>query len=138
MRNIYDDETIGARPGLGLIKLHTPEEVDNTFRNHRGTLLVFVDSACGCSARIARPALQAALQHPERSAMIATVFASTDREATLQARKYFTDQPPSSPAFAFLRDGKLLGMIHRSDIQTSTPAYVTQLLTEMFDRYCRE
>jgi len=136
MHNIYDDERLGAPTAQGMKKLRTPGEVDSAIRSSKGTMLVFVDSNCGCAARVARPALEMALHHRMKPGSITTVFASTDREATAQARKYFTDQPPSSPAFALLRDGKFLGMIHRAEIRTRTSEQVKQMLAEMFERFC--
>lgn len=138
MRDIYDDERLSVSVVQAIKKLRTPGEVDSAVQNTKGTMLVFVDSNCGCAARIARPALEMALNRPTRPDSITTVFASTDREATEQARKYFTGQPPSSPSFALLRDGRFLGMIHRADIRTGTPFQVRQMLSEMFDRFCAE
>ncbi len=123
---------------LGVTELRTPEEVDATLASKKGTTLVFVNSVCGCAGGIARPALGLALSHPRKPDHLTTVFASGDREATARARSYFTDMPSSSPSFAILRDGKLLHMIHRSDIEVRGPQEVAQLLTEAFDKYCAE
>ena len=120
----------------GVKELRTPEEVDALLKNTKGTTLVFVNSVCGCAGGIARPALSRSLQHTTTPDTIATVFASTDREATARAREYFTQQPPSSPSFALLRDGELIEMIHRSDIEMRTPEEVAQLLTYAFDTHC--
>ena len=122
---------------LGVTELRTAEEVDALLAHHTGTALVFVNSVCGCAGGIARPALARALRHDIRPDIVATVFASGDLEATAQARSYFTDMPPSSPSFAFLREGKLVHMIHRSDIEIRTAAEVAQMLIEAFDKYCR-
>ncbi len=122
----------------GAKELVTPEEVDNTLKNTKGTVLVFVNSVCGCAGGIARPALTFAMRHKTLPDTVTTVFASTDREATARARTYFTDQPPSSPSFALLRDGELVKMIHRSDIEIRTPEELTQLLTDTFDTYCNK
>jgi putative YphP/YqiW family bacilliredoxin len=121
---------------LGVKELRTPEEVDALLANRHGTALVFVNSVCGCAGGIARPALGLAVKHHIQPDTIATVFASGDREATMQARSYFTNMPPSSPSFALLRDGKLVHMIHRSDIEIREPQEVAALLTEAFDKYC--
>ena len=121
---------------LGVKELRTPEEVDALLANQHGTALVFVNSVCGCAGGIARPALGLAVKHHIQPDTIATVFASSDREATMQARSYFTNMPPSSPSFALLRDGKLVHMIHRSDIEIREPQEVAALLTEAFDKYC--
>ena len=120
----------------GVKELRTPEEVDTLLKTTKGTTLVFVNSVCGCAGGIARPALSLALQHKTKPDVIATVFASTDREATARTREYFTNQPPSSPSFALLRDGELIEMIHRSDIEMRTPVEVAQLLTKAFDTHC--
>jgi putative YphP/YqiW family bacilliredoxin len=121
---------------FGAKELKTPEEVDATLKNAKGTTLVFINSVCGCAGGIARPALGMALQHDARPEHLTTVFATTDREAAARAREYFTGMPPSSPSFALLRDGKLVHMIHRSDIEGRYPEEVKSQLTAMFDKYC--
>ena len=121
---------------LGVQELRTPEEVDAVLANQKGTALVFVNSVCGCAGGVARPALRLALQHPVKPDVVTTVFASGDREATARAREYFNGMPPSSPSFALLRDGDLVCMIHRSDIETSGPADVAEMLTDAFNKYC--
>src|SRR5262249_2006011 len=120
---------------LGVRELRTPEEVDAVV-NQKGTALIFVNSVCGCAGGIARPALEIAMRHGIKPDTFATVFASTDREATMQARSYFTGMPPSSPSFGPLRDGKLVRMVHRSDIEIRDPYQVASLLTEAFEEYC--
>ena len=122
---------------LGARDLRTPEEVDKLLTGQKGTALIFVNSVCGCAGGVARPALALAMRHAVRPDVIATVFASGDREATMRARSYFTNMPPSSPSFALLRDGKLLQMIHRSDIEIREAAEVAALLTAAFDAHCR-
>jgi len=121
---------------FGVQELRTPEDVDGLLAQSRGTVLVFVNSNCGCAGGVARPALRKAMQHKILPDKITTVFASGDREATAQAREYFVGQPPSSPSFALLRDGQLVEMIHRSDIEMSTPDDVATLLTRAFDAHC--
>lgn len=121
---------------LGVKELTTAEDVDELLAGHKGTVLVFVNSVCGCAGGIARPALRMALTHPAKPDIVATVFASGDYEATSRARSYFTGMPPSSPSFAILRDGKLLQMIHRSDIEVRDAPEVAGLLTTAFDTYC--
>ena len=122
----------------GVKELQTPEEVDTLLKNKKGTTLVFVNSVCGCAGGIARPALAVALKHKIKPDIISTVFASTDREATARAREYFTNQPPSSPSFALMRDGELVEMIHRSDIEMRSAEEVAQLLTDAFDSHCNK
>jgi len=121
---------------LGVDELTTPAEVDTLLADRKGTTLIFVNSVCGCAGGIARPALAMAMKHGVQPDRIATVFASSDREATMRARSYFTGMPPSSPSFALLRDGKLIQMIHRSDIEIREPEEVATLLTTAFDSHC--
>lgn len=120
----------------GVEELRTPEDVDTVLGVSKGTVVVFVNSNCGCAGGVARPALRMAMQHKTLPNKITTVFASGDREATARAREYFVGQPPSSPSFALLRDGKLITMIHRSEIETSTPQDVAAILTRAFDECC--
>ncbi len=136
MHDILMQQIKGEVARLGVTELRTPDEVDALLADRKGTALVFVNSVCGCAGGIARPALGKALQHPVRPDVVATVFASTDREATMRARSYFTGMPPSSPSFALLRDGKLVRMIHRSDIEIRDAAEVAELLTGLFDAEC--
>lgn len=121
---------------LGAQELRTPEEVDTVLPNAKGTMLVVVNSTCGCAAGAARPALAKALQHSNAPDKIVTVFAGLDKEATARAREYFIDQPPSSPSFALMRDGKFIHMIHRYQIEGNTPDQVEATLKQVFDRFC--
>jgi len=121
---------------LGAQELRNPEDVDATLPNAKGTMLVVVNSTCGCAAGAARPALAKAMQHSVTPDKLATVFAGIDREATARARQYFTDQPPSSPSFALMRDGKLIQMIHRYQIEGRTPDQVAATLVQTFDQHC--
>jgi putative YphP/YqiW family bacilliredoxin len=121
---------------LGVTELQTPEEVDALLKNQKGTVLVFVNSVCGCAGGVARPALGLAMKHAARPDVFATVFASSDREATMRARSYFTGMPPSSPSFALLRDGQLVAMVHRSDIEIRDAHEVAGILTNLFDKHC--
>ena len=136
MYDILIQQIINEVTKLGVKELRTPAEVDAVLGNTKGTVLVFVNSVCGCAGGVARPALGLALQHSVKPDVVATVFASGDREATFRARDYFTGMPPSSPSFALLRDGKLVHMIHRSDIEISGPHEVAAMLTSAFDKYC--
>jgi putative YphP/YqiW family bacilliredoxin len=103
---------------LGVTELRTPEAVDAALKEApKGTTLVFVNSVCGCAAGNARPALRLLLEKGPKPDRSFTVFAGQDREATDQARSYFTGMPPSSPCFALLRDGKVAAMLHRHDIE---------------------
>jgi putative YphP/YqiW family bacilliredoxin len=121
---------------LGATELRTRDEVDGAFQNAPGTTLVVVNSTCGCAAGAARPGLALAMKHDVTPDRIVTVFAGQDREATARAREYFTDQPPSSPSFALLRDGRFVDMIHRFQIEGHSPVQIAKHLTEAFDRHC--
>jgi len=136
MYDILIDQIKSEVTRLGVKELRTPEEVDAVLANQTGTALVFVNSVCGCAGGVARPALRMAIQHSVKPDVIATVFASGDREATARAREYFTNMPPSSPSFALLRDGKLVYMIHRSDIEIRDLEEVAGLLAAAFDKHC--
>lgn len=121
---------------VGAQELRTPSDVDAQIPNSKGTVLVVINSTCGCAAGVARPALANALQNSAKPDKIVTVFAGQDKEATAKAREYFTDQPPSSPSFALLKDGKLVQMIHRYQIEGHSIPQVTRTLTEAFDQAC--
>ena len=102
---------------LGVKELKTPAEVDAALKGVKGTALVFVNSVCGCAAGNARPALKILMEKGPKPDHAYTVFAGQDREATDKARSYFGGQPPSSPCFALLKDGTVVGMLHRHDIE---------------------
>ena len=102
---------------LGVKELKTPAEVDAALSGAKGTSLVFVNSVCGCAAGNARPALKILMEKGPRPDHAYTVFAGQDREATDKARAYFTGQPPSSPCFVLLKDGAVVGILHRHDIE---------------------
>ena len=123
---------------LGVEELRTPETVDETIQNTEGTIMVVVNSICGCAAGKARPGVALALQHSVRPDRVATVFAGADVEATERARSYFTGYPPSSPSVALLKDGKLVYMMERSQIEGKNPSQIAQELTRAFDDYCSE
>lgn len=122
---------------LGAKELRTPDEVDATLPNHKGTMLVVVNSTCGCAGGTARPALAKALDSPVKPSSLVTVFASTDRDATARVREYFgADVPPSSPSFALMKDGKLVEMVHRHQIQGHTIDQVSDTLVNIFNKHC--
>lgn len=121
---------------IGFEELRTPEEVDEALQNSTGTTLVFVNSVCGCAGGIARPAAALALHHDSRPDRLVSVFAGQDKEATARAREYFDDFPPSSPSVWLMKDGKLVAMLHRSDIEGHTAEHVAGRLREIFDTYC--
>ena len=121
---------------LGFRELRTPQEVDLLLGERKGTVLVAVNSICGCAAGRARPGLAMALAHKVRPEVLATVFAGQDLAATDQARRYFTGYLPSSPQIALLRDGDLVFMMERHEIERRTSAEIAEVLTGAFDRFC--
>jgi putative YphP/YqiW family bacilliredoxin len=121
---------------IGFQELRTPAEVDAVLTKTGGTVLVVVNSICGCAAGRARPALAMALENPARPEVLTTVFAGQDTDATTQARSYFTGYPPSSPSVALLRDGKLVFMLERKEIEGRDPYTIAEDLTKAFDRFC--
>jgi len=121
---------------LGVEELRTPEDVDKTLNNSEGTVMVVVNSICGCAAGKARPGIAQALQHSVRPDKVATVFAGADIEATEKARGYFTGYEPSSPSIALLKDGKLVWMLERRQIEGKDAWQVANELTQAFDQYC--
>lgn len=122
---------------LGVRELTTPQDVDAALAGAEGTVLVFVNSVCGCAGGAARPGLALALKNRNKPDSIVTVFAGQDVDAVAHIRQnYFTGQPPSSPCFGLFKDGKLVQMIHRHQIEGQHPASVAKLLTDAFDKYC--
>ena len=121
---------------LGVEEMRTPEEVDAKLKDSKGTALVVVNSICGCAARNARPAVAKALQHPAKPDALTTVFAGQDIQATQKARSYFTGYPPSSPQIALLKDGKVVFMLERHQIEGRTSNEIAEDLVGAFDRYC--
>jgi putative YphP/YqiW family bacilliredoxin len=121
---------------IGVEELKTPEQVDETLNNSKGTVMVVVNSICGCAAGKARPGIARALQHSVRPDKVATVFAGADIEATEKARSYFTGYEPSSPSIALLKDGKLVYMMERRQIEGKDASQVASELTQAFDQHC--
>jgi putative YphP/YqiW family bacilliredoxin len=119
----------------GLSEARTGAEVDAELAKP-GTTLLVVNSICGCAAGKMRPGVRLALQNPVRPDRAITVFAGQDAEATDKARSYFEGNPPTSPAVAILRDGKLVYLMQRSAIETSTAPAIAQELARAFDTYC--
>jgi bacilliredoxin len=121
---------------LGIEELRAPEQVDQALKNRPGTTMVVVNSICGCAAGRMRPAVRMAMQNsatPERSY---SVFAGQDKDATERARSYFTGQMPSSPSIAILRDGQLVYMMPRRDIESREAPAIAADLKAAFDRFC--
>jgi putative YphP/YqiW family bacilliredoxin len=121
---------------LGIKELRTAQEVDAELRDAKGTTLVVVNSVCGCSARMARPAVAVALQNPIKPEHLTTVFAGQDAEATDRARGYFTGYPPSSPQIALFKDGQLVFMLERWQIEGRPADEIAHDLVNAFNRYC--
>jgi len=121
---------------IGFHELRTSEDVDAALTQNAGTTLVVVNSICGCAAGKARPGVAFALNNANRPDNLTTVFAGQDREATERARSYFTGYPPSSPSIALLRDGKLIFMMERRDIEGRDPYSIADDLTRAFDKFC--
>jgi putative YphP/YqiW family bacilliredoxin len=122
---------------LGIKELRTPADVDAAVRTG-GTVMIVVNSVCGCAAGKARPGIALALQHSRRPDLSATVFAGGDIEATSRARDYFFPYPPSSPSVGLLQDGELVFMLERRDIENRDAAAIADKLTAAFDQYCKE
>ena len=121
---------------LGVEEMRTAEEVDARLRDAKGTTLVVVNSMCGCAARMARPAVAMALQHPTKPDQLTTVFAGQDPDATERARSYFTGYPPSSPSIALLKDGKLAFMLERWQIEGRPADAIAADLIDAFEQFC--
>lgn len=121
----------------GYEELTEPEQVEEALQR-KGTTLVMINSVCGCAGGVARPAAANAIHYDKRPDHLVTVFAGQDREATEKARSFFTGYPPSSPSFAFLKDGEIVTMLERHDIEGSTPVEVINKLQEIFDKHCEE
>ena len=123
---------------LGFEELRTVADVDATIPNSQGTLMVVVNSICGCAAGKARPGVALALQNQAKPDKMATVFAGADIEATERARSYFTGYGPSSPSIALLKDGKLVYMLERFQIEGRDAPAIAQELKRAFDEHCVE
>jgi putative YphP/YqiW family bacilliredoxin len=121
---------------IGFREMRTPEDVDLALKQEKRTVLVVVNSICGCAAGNARPAVAKALSHDARPEILVTVFAGQDREATDHARTYFTGYRPSSPSIALMHDGKVAFMLERCDIEGRDSSSIAQDLTRAFDRFC--
>jgi bacilliredoxin len=120
---------------LGVRECRTGAEVDEIVKSP-GVVMMVVNSVCGCAAGKARPGIALALQHSNRPDVVATVFAGADIEATERARQHLTGIAPSSPSVALMRDGKVLYMVERRDIEARSAEAIADLLTLAFDKYC--
>lgn len=120
----------------GIKETRTPEAVEAAVQNAKGTLMIVVNSVCGCAAGKARPGVVQALQHSVKPDEVITVFAGADIEATDRARSYFTDYAPSSPSIGILRDGKLVYMMQRRDIEMRDANMIANELKAAFEKVC--
>jgi putative YphP/YqiW family bacilliredoxin len=121
---------------LGFEELRTPEEVDQALEAQQDSILLVVNSVCGCSAGACRPAVALALKHDKRPSKLTTVFAGQDKEATEKARTYFDGLPPSSPAIALLKGGQVVSILQRWDIEGRNAEQVAEDLVKAFDEHC--
>lgn len=121
---------------FGVEETRTPEQVDKVLAPGSGTVLMIVNSVCGCAAGKARPAVGMALEHAVRPDAAATVFAGADLEAVARVRELLPGLPPSSPSMALFRDGRPVFMLHRHQIESREAPEIAKLLTEAFDQYC--
>lgn len=121
---------------IGVEETRTPEQVEQAISETKGTLLVVVNSVCGCAAGKARPGIAMALQNEARPDRTITVFAGADIDATAAAREHFAPYPPSSPQIGLFKDGRLVFMLERHQIENRFAEQIAQELTQAFDRYC--
>ncbi|MGM8213352.1 BrxA/BrxB family bacilliredoxin [Virgibacillus sp. W0430] len=136
MRDVVDVARKDMREA-GYEEVTNPQDVDHAL-TRKGTTLVMINSICGCAGGVARPAAANAIHYDKRPDHLVTVFAGQDKEATEKARTYFEGYPPSSPSFAFLKDGKIVTMIERHDIEGFTAMDVVGKLQTIFDEHCEE
>lgn len=140
MQSMYDREAVKFMweelAGVGVKPLTTPAEVDQFLKEQTGTALVVVNSVCGCAAGNARPGVALALQNSTIPERMGTVFAGVDGEATQRAREHMLPMPPSSPSVALFKDGKLIFMLERRNIEGSSANMVAQRLIDAFNMHC--
>jgi len=138
---MYDEGIVGPMreelTRLGIQETRTAQEVDAVLGEKKGTVLVVVNSVCGCAAGMARPAVAMALEHDVRPDKMITVFAGNDRDATARVReKYLAGYRPSSPSIALFRDGQLVKMVERWQIEGREAHDIAVDLVAAFDQYC--
>jgi putative YphP/YqiW family bacilliredoxin len=121
---------------VGFLQLSTSEQVDQIIHDTKGSLLIVVNSVCGCAAGNMRPGVKLSLNNDKVPSTLATVFAGVDGEATNQARKYFLPYPPSSPSIALFKDGKLVHFLERHHIEGGTAQMIADNLSEAYEEYC--
>jgi putative YphP/YqiW family bacilliredoxin len=139
---IYDPEAVKPMwqelAAVGVEPLKTPEQVDEALKPGAGSVLVIVNSVCGCAAGQARPGAMAALQSSVIPDRYVTVFAGVDRDAVERAREHMTGYPPSSPCMGLFKDGKLVFMLQRTDLQQMSEAQVAAALSTAFGEHCQK
>jgi putative YphP/YqiW family bacilliredoxin len=137
---MYDEMIVGPMrqelTRLGIEETRTAADVDAVLGEKQGTVLVVVNSVCGCAAGMARPAVAMALEHDTRPDKMITVFAGNDRDATARAREYFVGYRPSSPSIALLKDGQVVKMLERWNIEGRHAHDIAAELTAAFDQFC--
>lgn len=121
---------------VGFTQLSSPSAVDEMIKNTDGTLLIVVNSVCGCAAGNMRPGVKLSLNGDVKPTALGTVFAGVDGDATNQARKYFLPYPPSSPSIALFKDGKLVHFLERHHIEGGTAQMIAENLTEAYEEFC--
>ncbi|MFN5417471.1 MAG: BrxA/BrxB family bacilliredoxin [Flavobacteriia bacterium] len=121
---------------VGFQELLTPAQVEETINNSKGTLLVVVNSVCGCAAGNMRPGVKLSIQNDKKPSNLTTVFAGVDGEAVAQARKHFLPYPPSSPSIALFKDGELVHFLERHHIEGGTAAMIAENLMEAYNEFC--
>lgn len=138
----YPEEFIGLMreelTRLGVRETRSPEEVDDLLRKEDGTVMMVINSMCGCAAGRARPGIALALKHAVVPAKVATVFAGADLEATARVREYLQEYPASSPSVALFQEGRPVFIMHRHEIEYRDASEIANTLTAAFDRYCQD
>ena len=141
MQSLYPEEIVSPMrdelTSVGFDELRTAEEVDDLFKDQKGTTMVVVNSVCGCAAGNARPGIRMALKNDVIPDKLTTVFAGVDREATERARSYFLGYPPSSPSIALFKDGQLVHFVPRMSIEGYMPEEIAANLKQAFETYCK-
>lgn len=121
---------------VGFEELKTIEQVDTAIPNSKGSMLLLINSVCGCAAGTARPGVKLSLKGEKKPEKLVTVFAGQDLEATAQVRKYTTPYPPSSPAIALFKDGELVHMVERHHIEGRSAEMIAEHLTSAYEEFC--
>lgn len=120
---------------VGFEECRTASDVDNVLKNTQGTVLMVVNSVCGCAAGMARPGVKMAISGTKKPTKLATVFAGVDKDATEQARKFMLPYPPSSPSIALFKDGRLVHMLERHNIEGHSADLISENLQAAFDEF---